>query len=64
MWVSKKKADEFFNLSIEMVETCNNDVTKLTLTMTELAEMVTNMRKLIEIQNQRIELLEKANAAK
>jgi hypothetical protein len=61
MWLNKKKVHEFFNSSIDMVDTCNKDVQKLQSAVISIGDLVDAMRKLVEIQEKRIGLQEEHN---
>jgi len=61
MWISNRKAGEFFDISVDMIDTCSTDIKTLHTATTSLGEVVDAMRQLVEIQEKRIGLTETHN---
>jgi len=61
MWISDKRARDFFDVSIDMIDTCSTDIKTLQSAVTSLGEVVDAMRQLVEIQEKRIGLTETHN---
>jgi hypothetical protein len=57
-WMSKKKMGDFFNSTLNMLEVSNKDLIILQEAVLNLGKAVTSIQKLVQIQEERISLLE------